>query len=88
MNGGHYLTKGHVILCLLYIKTILMSRNILEPEGNRFLEANSPLLQGRSAPSTLGGGHCKTICHARMPLSGIGFFKPLEPDSRSESLRE
>jgi hypothetical protein len=21
MNGGHYLTKGHVILCLLYIKT-------------------------------------------------------------------
>jgi len=36
MNGGHYLTKGHVILNLLYIKTSLMSRNILEPWKNRF----------------------------------------------------
>ncbi len=36
MNGGHYLTKGHVILCLLYIKAILMSRNILEPWKNLF----------------------------------------------------
>jgi len=42
MNGGHYLTKGHVILCLLYIKTSLMSRNILEPRKNRFSSANSP----------------------------------------------
>jgi hypothetical protein len=32
MNGGHYLTKGHVIFCLLYIKESLMSRNILVPE--------------------------------------------------------
>lgn len=52
MNGGHYLTKGHVILCLLYIKTSLMSRNILEPGKNRFSDANSPWLKGRSAPST------------------------------------
>jgi hypothetical protein len=31
---------------------------------------------------------CKTVCHPRMLLSGIWFFKQLEPDSRSESLRE
>jgi len=52
MNGGHYLTKGHIILCLLYSKTCLMSRNILDPRKNSFPDANSPLLQGRSAPST------------------------------------
>jgi hypothetical protein len=46
MNGGHYLTKGHVISCLLYIKTSLMSRNILEPRKNRFSDANSPLQKG------------------------------------------
>ena len=43
MNGGHYLTKGHVTLCLLYIKTSLMSRNILEPGKTVFSDANSPL---------------------------------------------
>jgi len=21
MNGGHYMTKGHIVSCLLYIKT-------------------------------------------------------------------
>jgi len=26
MNGGHYMTKGHVTLCLLYSKSCLMSR--------------------------------------------------------------
>ena len=36
MNGGHYLTKGHVNFFLLYIKTILMSRNFLEPGKNSF----------------------------------------------------
>jgi hypothetical protein len=46
MNGGHYLTKGHVISCLLYIKTSLMSRNILEPRKNRFSDANSLLQKG------------------------------------------
>jgi hypothetical protein len=25
VNGGHYMTRGHVILCLLYIK---MHRNV------------------------------------------------------------
>ncbi len=34
------------------------------------------------------GANCKTICHSRMFLSGIWFFRQLEPDSRSESLRE
>jgi hypothetical protein len=52
MNGGHYLTKGHIILCLLYIKTSLMSRNILEPGKTVLSAANSPSMQGRSAPST------------------------------------
>jgi hypothetical protein len=52
MNGGHYLTKGHIILCLLYIKKSLMSRNILEPRKTVLSAANSPSMQGRSAPST------------------------------------
>jgi len=50
MNGGHYLTIGHIILCLHYIKTCLMSRNILEPEENRFLSYKQPLAESRSAP--------------------------------------
>jgi len=41
MNGGHYLTKGHVISFLLYIKTILMSRNILEAGESRFSDDSS-----------------------------------------------
>jgi hypothetical protein len=36
------MTRGHVILCLLYIKMHRMSRNILEPESNRFGYANVP----------------------------------------------
>ncbi len=31
MDGGHYVTKGHISLDLHYIKTSPMSRNILEP---------------------------------------------------------
>jgi hypothetical protein len=53
MNGGHYLTKGHIILCLLYSKTSLMSRNILEPGKSRFLSCKQPLAESRFAPSTL-----------------------------------
>jgi hypothetical protein len=34
------------------------------------------------------GASCKTVCHPRMLLSGIWFFKQFKPDSRSESLRE
>ena len=30
VNGGHYMTRGHVILVELYIKTFGMSRTILE----------------------------------------------------------
>lgn len=30
VNGGHYMTRGHVILVELYIKTYRMSRTILE----------------------------------------------------------
>jgi hypothetical protein len=42
VNGGHYMTRGHVILCLLYIKMHRMSRNILNPKENRFGYANTP----------------------------------------------
>ena len=50
MNGGHYLTKGHVILCLLYIKTSLMSRNILEPGKSRFFNCKQPLAERSIRP--------------------------------------
>ena len=45
MNGGHYLTKGHVNFFLLYIKTILMSRNFLKPGKNRFPRCKQPLAE-------------------------------------------
>jgi hypothetical protein len=51
MNGGHYMTRGHVIAYLLYIKKRLMSRNILEPGENRFGPANGPVLNDGFAPS-------------------------------------
>jgi hypothetical protein len=74
MNGGHYLTKGHVILCLLYSKTSLMSRNILEPRKIRFLAANSPWLHGRSALSTLAFW----VDH-KPPRNASGFRKQAVP---------
>ena len=49
MNGGHYLTKGHAVLCVLYMKTNLMSRNILGPEGT-VLRRRQPLAGRRIAP--------------------------------------
>jgi hypothetical protein len=58
MNGGHYLTKGHVILCLLYIKKSLMSRNILEPWETHFLSCKQPLAERSIRPfdaSVFGG---------------------------------
>jgi hypothetical protein len=36
VNGGHYMTRGHVILCLLYLKKRRMSRNILELKREPF----------------------------------------------------
>ena len=49
MNDGHYLTKGHAVLCVLYMKTNLMSRNILGPEGT-VLRRRQPLAGRRIAP--------------------------------------
>jgi hypothetical protein len=88
MNGGHYLTKGHVILCLLYIKTNLMSRNILEAAKTRFSNANSRLLQGRSAPSTpaFWMDHkrpCNASCFLKAGSSGSGVFFLTQKRARS-----
>jgi len=42
MNGGHYMTRGHVILRILYIKMHRMSRTILELAEDSFGYANGP----------------------------------------------
>ena len=55
MNGGHYLTKGHAILSLLYIKMSLMSRKILDPKKNRFPGRKQPLVAGSIHPFNLFG---------------------------------
>ena len=49
MNDGHYLTKGHAVLCVLYMKTNLMSRSILGLEGT-VLRRRQPLAGRRLAP--------------------------------------
>lgn len=43
MNGGHYMTKGHVILCLLYIKT---SKDVKKYFGT----LEKPFFQLQTAP--------------------------------------
>ena len=42
VNGGHYMTRGHVILGQLYIKISRMSRTILERKTNPFGRENGP----------------------------------------------
>jgi hypothetical protein len=49
VNGGHYMTRGHVILRTIYIKMHRMSRTILEPEKDRFGYANGPPPEGFSS---------------------------------------
>jgi len=43
MNGGHYLTKGHVILNLLYIKTSKDVKKYFGTLEKPFLSCKQPL---------------------------------------------
>jgi len=45
MNGGHYLTKGHVILCLLYIKTSKDVKKYFGTLEKPFLSCKRPLAE-------------------------------------------
>jgi hypothetical protein len=44
VNGGHYMTRGHVIFDLLYRNIYPMSRNIFRSQRRHFAEANCPIL--------------------------------------------
>jgi hypothetical protein len=70
MNDGHYLTKGHAVLCVLYMKTNLMSRNILGPEGT-VLKRRQPLA-GRRIARFDGCIRMDHILHRlRFPAAGV-----------------
>jgi hypothetical protein len=83
MNGGHYLTKGHVILCLLYIKTSKDVKKYFGTLEKPFSDANSPLLKGRFATSTPGVFDGSSAAD-KLPLRkqrGIGCHSVLDTES-------
>ncbi|MBW6486433.1 MAG: HD-GYP domain-containing protein [Syntrophobacterales bacterium] len=61
---------------------------LAEIENNRGIFYDNAVADACLRLFRVKGANCKTICHSRMLLSGIRFFKQLEPDSRLKSLRE
>ena len=72
VNGGHYMTRGHVILCMLYIKMNRMSRNILEPKKERFRVCKTP--SPRCSTSIFLTGKEIGFIFATMKINQCVFF--------------
>jgi len=83
VNGGHYMTRGHVILGQLYIKISRMSRTILERKTNPFGRKNGPVPTRFAPPPS--GDPIPPIREALPPLSdgNLCFFCHTAPRVRS-----
>lgn len=80
MNGGHYLTRGHIISVLLYRKTNLMSTKKIALPGGRLAHKKIVLPNGPSAhPDS-----CRRVPECLFFATGVGpipvFLPHLLPD--------
>jgi hypothetical protein len=69
------MTRGHVILCMLYIKMHRMSRNILEPKRDPFRVCERTRTQGVPPHFLALGGRRSAIFFAAGENQPVCFFR-------------
>jgi hypothetical protein len=82
MNGGHYLTKGHVILCLLYIKDVPDVKNYFGTGRGPFRVCKRTPAEGVFAPAAIDEFLRIETFGNRDPSARWIFFDPAPPKLR------